>query len=164
MTAVSNTGPLIALAKVDKLSLLEKLFGRVFIPPAVHRELLAKSGPESARLDDALISFVEVAPIPSLTHEVKTATMRLDSGEQQAVGLAYERKVILIIDERLGRTAARRLGLTITGVIGVLIRAKEAELIQAVCPLLNEARQQGYWLSDEALNVAAKLAGEDEIS
>ena len=94
MTAVSNTGPLIALAKVDKLSLLEKLF----------------------------------------------------------------------IDERLGRTAARRLGLTITGVIGVLIRAKEAELIQAVCPLLNEARQQGYWLSDEALNVAAKLAGEDEIS
>jgi predicted nucleic acid-binding protein len=164
MTAVSNTGPLIALAKVDKLSLLEKLFGQLFIPPAVYRELLAKCGPESARLDDALVSFIEVATIPSLAPEVKTTTMRLDSGEQQAVALAYERKVVLVIDERLGRTAARRLGLTITGVIGVLIRAKEAGLIQAVCPLLNEACQQGYWLSDEALDVAAKLAGEDEKS
>ncbi len=53
MTVVSDTGPLIALAKVDRLSLLEQLFEHVFIPPIVHRELLAKSGTESARLDIA---------------------------------------------------------------------------------------------------------------
>ena len=42
MIVVSDTGPLIALAKVDQLSLLEKMFGEVHIPPAVHRELLVK--------------------------------------------------------------------------------------------------------------------------
>lgn len=61
MSIVSNTGPLIALAKVDLLPLLERLFKQVRIPPAVHRELLAKSGPEAARLDDALARFILVA-------------------------------------------------------------------------------------------------------
>jgi predicted nucleic acid-binding protein len=77
MTVVSDTGPLIALAKVDRLSLLEQLFEHVFIPPIVHRELLAKSGPESARLDNALLGFVEVTQVSSLAPEVKAATLRL---------------------------------------------------------------------------------------
>ena len=51
MNIVSNTGPLIALAKADQLRLLESLFSQVHIPPAVHRELLAKSGVEAERLD-----------------------------------------------------------------------------------------------------------------
>ena len=45
MTVVSDTGPLIALAKVDQLNLLQVLFREVHIPPAVHYELLAKYGP-----------------------------------------------------------------------------------------------------------------------
>jgi predicted nucleic acid-binding protein len=161
MTVVSDTGPLIALAKIDQLALLEQLFGQVVIPPAVHRELLAKSGPESVHLDDALLRFIEVAHIPPLAPEVKIATMHLGPGEQQAVALAYERKALLVIDDRLGRAAARRLGLAITGLVGVLVRAKEAELIPTVCSLLAEVRQQGYWLSDETLSIAVKLAGEE---
>jgi len=161
MTAVSNTGPLIALAKLDQLSLLEKLFGQIFIPPAVRRELLAKTGRESARLDDAMASFIEVAPIHSLAPEVKIATLRLDLGEQEAVALAYERQALLVIDDRLGRAAARRLDLAITGLMGVLVRAKEEGMIQKVRPLLDQVRQQGYWLSDKALEAAARLAEED---
>ena len=66
MTVVSDTGPLIALAKVDRLSLLEDLFGQIHIPPIVHRELLAKSGPEAARLDDAFTHVIQVAQAPRL--------------------------------------------------------------------------------------------------
>ena len=61
---ISNTGPSIALAKADQLALLESLFGRVRIPPAVHRELLTKVGPEAARLDEALRGLIEVTPAP----------------------------------------------------------------------------------------------------
>ena len=161
MTVVSDTGPLIALAKVDRLSLLEQLFEHVFIPPIVHRELLAKSGPESARLDNALSGFVEVTQVSSLAPEVESATRRLDPGERQAVALSYLHNTLLLIDDRLGRDAARRLDLAITGTIGVLFRAKEAELIPAVCPLLEEMRTSGYWLSDDILEVAASLSGED---
>ena len=68
--------------------------------------------------------------------------------------------MLLVIDDRLGRAAARRLGLAVTGTVGVLIRAKEVGLVPAVCPLLEEIRQQGYWLSDALLVTAARLAGE----
>ena len=44
MTIVTNTGPLVILAKIDHLALLQQMFTEVVIPPAVHRELLAKSG------------------------------------------------------------------------------------------------------------------------
>jgi predicted nucleic acid-binding protein len=158
---ISNTGPLIALAKADQLALLEALFVRVRIPPAVHRELLAKVGPEAARLDEALRGLIKVTPAAPLVPEVKTATLRLDAGEQQVIALAYEREAsLVIIDERLARTAARQLGLAVTGLVGVLLRAQEAGLVPAVRPLLEEIRQQGYWLSDEIMELAARLAGE----
>jgi predicted nucleic acid-binding protein len=74
--------------------------------------------------------------------------------------LAVERKALLLADDQMGRNAARRLGLAVTGVVGVLLRAKEAGLLETVRPLLVEMRQRGYWLSDEILNLAVRLAGE----
>ena len=122
---------------------------------------MAKSGPEAPRLDDALAHFIAVASVAQVSPEVEVATLGLGPSEQEAIALAYERKTLLVIDDILGRVSARRLGLSITGIVGVLIRAKEAALIPAVCPLLGEIRRQGYWLSDQLLDAAAKLAGED---
>ena len=70
MSVVSNTGPLIALAKIDQLGLLERLFGQVHIPPAVERELFAKAGVESSRLSAVLGTFIRVTNPQSLPPEV----------------------------------------------------------------------------------------------
>ena len=140
--------------------IFEDLFGQVHIPPVVHRELLAGRRSEAARLDESLGRFIQVVQ-PSLPpSRVQAETLRLDPGERQAIALAYELGVPLVVDDRLGRAAARRLGLAVTGTVGVLIRAKEVGLVLAVCPLLEEIRQQGYWLSDALLVTAARLAGE----
>jgi predicted nucleic acid-binding protein len=64
MTIVTNTGPLIILAKIDQLDLLRQMFTSVAIPPAVHRELMAKSGIEVRRLDAALTQFIEISVEP----------------------------------------------------------------------------------------------------
>jgi predicted nucleic acid-binding protein len=160
MIAVSDTGPLIALAKVDRLALLQEVFGQVLVPPAVERELIAKHGGESVRLEAALRSFLKVVPAPVLAPDVRFVTTRLDLGEQEAIALAYERRSLLVIDDRLGRAAARRLGLVVTGVVGVLVQAKQAGLVAGVRPLLDEMRRRGYWLSDEILDAASRLAGE----
>ena len=160
MSVITNTGPLIALAKIDQLSLLEQMFSKVLISPVIHQELLAKTGPETVQLDKALNHFIEVTPISDLSPEVEMATLRLDRGEQQAVALAYQLNELLIIDDRLGRNAARRLNLSITGTAGVLLQAKNFGLISAVSPLLNQVRDKGYWLSDELLNLITKLAEE----
>ena len=160
MAVVTNTGPLIMLAKIDQLTLLQQMFTTVFIPPAVHRELLAKSGPEVNRLDAALAQFIEIMPKPRLSSAVLTITGHLEAGEQQAIALAHAQKTTLVIDVRLGRLAARQLGIAVTGSAGILIESKRRGYIPAVIPLLEAARQHGYWLSDGLLAVAAKLTGE----
>lgn len=144
MTVVTNTGPLIMLAKIDQLELLRQMFTTIAIPPAVYRELLGKIGAEANRLDAALAQFIEVTAKPEPASTVRAATGHLDAGEQQAIALAHIRKTILVIDERLGRQAARQLDITITGSVGVLIEGKQRGYVAAVKPLLVAARQQGY--------------------
>lgn len=60
MIIVSNTGPLIGLAKINQIGLLRHLAAAVYIPPQVHRELLAKSGSEAAAIDKALKEFIQI--------------------------------------------------------------------------------------------------------
>jgi predicted nucleic acid-binding protein len=83
----SNTGPLIALAKADLLSVLQQVAGTVSVPRAVHRELLAKRGPEAVRLDDALASFLRVVELPA-SAETPQNLGGLGEGERQAIMLA----------------------------------------------------------------------------
>jgi predicted nucleic acid-binding protein len=157
---VADAGPLVALAKVNRLDLLGQLFDEVHIPPAVRQELAAKSGPEAARLDDALARFIRIhAPLPH-PPELEPAIGRLGPGEREAIALAYQTGALLLMDERRGRGAARLLGLKVTGVAGVLVEAKAAGLIPRVRPVLEEMRGAGYWLSDALLDSAAHLAGE----
>lgn len=92
--------------------------------------------------------------------EVEEATSRLGQGERQAIALACEQDALLLMDDRQGRIAARRLGLTVSGVVGVLIQAKAAGLIPSVREVLEEIRLQGYWLSDAVLEAATRQAGE----
>lgn len=86
----------------------------------------------------------------------------LDEGEKQAVALASElgEEVLLIIDDYAGRQAARKLGVAVTGLIGLLLLGKERGLVGKIGPLLDELRQAGYWLSDEIIGIAKGLAGE----
>jgi uncharacterized protein len=162
MDIVTNTSPLIMLAKIDQLGLLPQLFTTVSIPIGVYRELIAKSGVEAQRLEFAFSQFVEIREKPEFPPVVQTATKHLDPGEQQAIALAYLLNRPLVIDERLGRQAARLLGVQVTGSVGVLLQAKRQNLVPLVMPLLYRAREQGYWLSDELLAIAANEAQEIE--
>lgn len=121
MSLVSNTGPLIALAKVDQLCLLKELFGEVLIAPAVYREILAKVGPEAQRLDEAMREFIHITEPALISTNVEQITANLGVGEQQAIALAYKQATLLLIDDRSGRTTARHLGVKVTGTVGVLI-------------------------------------------
>ena len=60
MKIVADTGPIIGLAKIGRISLLKKLATEVLIPPIVHKELYGKIGSESDQIDQALSDFVHV--------------------------------------------------------------------------------------------------------
>lgn len=59
-----------------------------------------------------------------------------------------------------GRQAAREMGVAVTGLVGLLLLAKERGLVGGVSPLFQDLRQAGYWISDEIVDIALRLAGE----
>ncbi|MBO1350708.1 MAG: DUF3368 domain-containing protein [Hormoscilla sp. GUM202] len=164
MKIISNTGPIIALAKIGKLSLLKGLASEVFIPLTVYRELFAKVGIESQAIDQALVDFIRVAEVTDINPDVEIAIASLDEGEKQAIALAstFTEEIVLLLDDRAGRRVAQQLGFPTTGSIGVLLRLKEKRLIENVGVLLSEMREQGYWLSDRVIEDAKRLAQEDD--
>lgn len=69
---------------------------------------------------------------------IKNLSDSLDKGESAAISLALEIKAdYLAIDERAGREIAKKLGLKIIGLLGILVRAKKLGVIQKVKPILN---------------------------
>ena len=163
MKVVSDTGPIIALAKANRLSILKELFIEVFIPHAVHKELFAKTGSEGEQIERALNDFIHVSNLETLEEPVRLVLSDLDEGEKQAVGLASSmiKEVVLLLDDKAGRQAAAKLNIPVTGVVGILLLAKRKGLIKNATEIIEEIRNNGYWLSDEVINAVKLYAGEE---
>jgi predicted nucleic acid-binding protein len=146
MTVVSNTSPITNLAAIGRLDLLHQLFGRVLVPQAVAEELAqdAENSPGRVIVDD-----VDWLAVYTVNDAALAASLELDIGEAEAIVLAGELNAqFLLIDERRGRHAAAKLGLTTIGVVGVLIEAKRQRLIDSLRPLLDELiARAGFWVS-----------------
>jgi hypothetical protein len=139
VTVVSDTSAITNLAAIHYLQLLPQLYDQVTIPEAVYRELADIDPPVPGTLEIQTVPWVEVRQVISreiverLQDEVK-----LDPGESEAIALALELDAdLLLIDERRGRAEADRLGIRITGLLGILIEAKGKNLIVAVRPLMD---------------------------
>jgi predicted nucleic acid-binding protein len=158
-TVVVNTTPLIALALIGQLDLLRHLYGKVVIPPAVKDEVLA-GGPGGIGVAE-LQRAKWIRTVPLQDPRRADLLSDLDRGEAEVIALAQELNAgLVIMDERLARRHAKRLGLTLTGTIGVLLRAKERKLVPAVGPLIDQLLQGGIWLGDDLVTEALRLAGE----
>jgi len=162
MKIVSDTGPIIGLAKIGKIILLRNIADEVIIPPMVYKELFGKIGPESNEIDQALNTFIMVKRDMAVEEAVKIELAGLGEGEKQAIGLAsrLDNDVILLLDDRAGREVAARLNIFTTGLIGLLLVAKEKGFVESVGTLIIELRNNGYWLLDDIMKTAIKLAGE----
>jgi predicted nucleic acid-binding protein len=132
---VSDTSPLRVLAHLDRLDILTRLFGTVYVPPSVVAELsVATSGVPALSIDRIPGARVQA---PTDLPRVRDLRERLGAGESEAIVLALElRADFVLIDESRGRAISERLGLTPLGALGLLVRAKHAGLLPAVAPLI----------------------------
>jgi hypothetical protein len=64
------------------------------------------------------------------------------------------------MDERRGRRVAKKRGLTVIGIAGVLLAAKSGGLIETVAPVVNSLSKEGYRLSNSLISEVLKLAKE----
>jgi uncharacterized protein len=89
----------------------------------------------------------------------------LDPGEREAIALAQELGALLIIDEAEGRQAAVKLGIRVTGTLGLLIEAKSRGLIPRVRDELDALMERTtFRISDELRKLVLQQAGELEAN
>ena len=159
---VADTGPLIGLARVDKLDLLHRLYGRVVVPPAVREELGIDSGHPGANVLSAAFKERWITVQRSRDLVVATElTGLLDPGEAQAIALAEQWAArFLLIDDAKGRKLAHRRGVPVIGVAGVLLAAKSKGILALVAPVLGDLSSAGYRLSSRLLDGVLSQAGE----
>jgi predicted nucleic acid-binding protein len=163
MILISNTSPIIALAKIEYLYLLNKLnFQKILIPPIVKKELWAKLGAESTIIEQALDNYIFTQTPQQLPQYIQNNISHLDAGEKQVIELALsiEEEHVVLLDDKAGRKAAQSFHLSILGTVGILLLAKKHQHIQSVTELLVLLRQKQYWLSGGLIKHVKKIAKE----
>lgn len=156
---VSNTTPFIALARIGRLDLLQRVFGRVLVPAVVASELSSANKSGSA-LDVAALSWVTVVDVDT----PEDIAERLDSGEAAAIALAIREKAdAVLLDEQRARKVAKALKLPVAGTFMVLLRAKWAGHVEAVRPLMDQLVAEGFHASADLVDEMLRRAGEAHI-
>lgn len=158
--AVADTGPLIHLAEIDALELLETI-DELLIPNTVYEELTAGGLPTG-------FASLETVQVPADTQSIGNHQRELDSGETAALAIANTRDAILLTDDLAARDAATSLGVEVHGSIGIIARGyAEGYLNQAEAAELMRALQHetSLFLTDAVVEQGIALlkdSGDDE--
>jgi predicted nucleic acid-binding protein len=149
-TIISDTSCLILLDKINELHLLEKLFGTIITTQKVAEEF-----------GSSLPQWIHIRNPQDKKHII-ILEESLDTGEASAIALALETEdCLLIIDEYKGRKLATKLGLQITGTLGVIAQAKLAGHINSVKPIIDKIRATNFRISEQLELALLEQAGED---
>ena len=153
MLAVSNTSPISNLASIGRLELLKSQFSQVWILLGVAEELIAHPDPTSREaIQNAIRAQWIQIRTPQDSGLLRLLLMQLHRGEAEAIALATELNADrVLIDEQEGRQLASRTGLAVTGVLGILLRAKRAGEITAVKPEVDLLRSKAHFFVSPGL-------------
>ncbi|MDB9475917.1 DUF3368 domain-containing protein [Dolichospermum circinale] len=162
MIVVSNTSPITNLAAIEQIELLQKLYKTIIIPQAVYDEMANLGYEVPGTKEVKTLAWIQTQPVnnSTLVAELKT---EIDPGEAEAIALALEIKADrLIIDDYKGRVVATRLGLKVTGILGVLLVVKQRRLIENIKPVVNDLINiAGFHINPRLYTNILQTAGEE---
>src|SRR3989344_1931333 len=130
---ISNSSPLMYLAKIKRLDLLKRLFKEIIIPEEVYNEVVVKGKQE--KFTDAF--FIENA-LKDGWIKIKKVKKRkferllseIDIGESAVINLAKETNAdLILIDDASARTIAESIGLNVKGTLYVILLAFKNKII-----------------------------------
>lgn len=148
-TIISDTSCLIILLKVGELELLKKVYGEIVTTP----EIASEFGEE-------LPAWIEIKKVTDL-FKLQLLELQIDKGESSAIALALEiPHSTIILDDFKARKIASKLGISYTGTIGVIIKAKLKGIIPSIKPLLEKIKTTNFRISIELEIQALKEAKE----
>ena len=148
-TIISDTSCFIVLKNIGELDLLQKVYGKIITTPEIAEEF-----------GEELPNWVSIIKVKDKSRQL-ILEMQIDKGESSAIALAMETlDCTVILDDYKARVVAEKLGLTITGTIGVIIKAKLNGIIVSIKPMLAKLRKTEFRFSDEVEQNALKAANE----
>lgn len=157
---IADSGPLIALSRIGRLTLLQQLFGEIWITDTVQNELLGTGDfPGQAEIVAALAGWLHSVPVDMSGW--CTSNPDIDPGEASSICLAESHPAsLLIIDDKAGRLEAQDRGLRYMGLAGVIRLARQAGLIDTVRPVLEALLGVGYFLDKTVIRKILHGVGE----
>jgi predicted nucleic acid-binding protein len=159
MVVISNSSPIIHLAKIGRLNLLERLYSRILIPEKVYLECT-----DTVQYHTEVELITQSAWIKRYLIEddrlFNLFFAEIDAGEAESLVLALEQKAdLLLLDDQEARSMARKLGLPVTGTLGVLLKAKNEGMINSFAEDLQKLQRSGFWLSQDLVNTLLSSSG-----
>ena len=161
LLVISNSSPIMNLAIIGQLHLVQELFGEIIIPKEVWSELITEGKGKPGTNEIEKVKWIKVEEVKNISL-VKTLTKDLDVGESAAIALAIEKKAdLLLLDETDARNLAEFYNLTKTGVIGILMKAKKRSLIKEIKPMLEKLRIHAhFWIKPDLYDAILSKMGE----
>ena len=153
MTVVSDASPLITLAKIGRLDLLNRLYRTIVITPQVYEEVVVKGAGLAGSAEIAACEWIEVKPIQNVT-ALAAAQQKfgLGIGETSAIILGQEIGAdLVLIDEIKARKAAREQGLGVLGCVGLLEQAFGSHLLPDLAQVYRELVSCGAYIDRHIL-------------
>ena len=136
---ISDSTTIITLLNIERLDVLTNIFSCVYIPKKVYEEVVIE---EQIVLDEEFFVTKEIED----KKLYKLLSKSLDAGECEAIVLAKEMDLSLIIDEKKGRKIAFNLGINIFGFIGLLVLNYKNGLLtrEDTIDVFYRAKEQGF--------------------
>jgi len=147
---ITDTSCLIILEKIALLPVLHQLFSVVITTPEI-----------AAEYGSPLPEWIIIISVKDKSLQQKLTSM-VDKGEASAIALAHEiENKYLITDDLEARKLSIKLGLSIIGTLGVLLRAKQEGYISAVKPFVELIKQTDFRVSDDLYQTVLRKADEE---
>ncbi|AEM38526.1 hypothetical protein Pyrfu_0657 [Pyrolobus fumarii 1A] len=152
---VVNSSVVIALARVNLLDVIIRLYKEVIIPSAVYDEVVIRGQgrPGSEELEMLVQQGKARLLSPGDKRLVEALHDPLGLGEAEAIALALEHGCIVALDDRIARSKARSMGLKVIGTLGLLREAYDTNIIDKdrLIQSLEQLRQHGFRISERVL-------------
>jgi predicted nucleic acid-binding protein len=155
MILIADSSALVALSIVNQLDILEKLFGKVYVPRAVYEEVSKNNKVESYNLTTYCKD--KVLDIQSSAN----FNISLGRGESESIVLYTEQNAdFLLCDDKKAKKFAQSFGLKVIGSLGILLKAKETKLIDEITPLIEILKESRIFIDNKTYALVLRMSGE----
>ena len=151
---IADSSTLIALLDTGNFSLLFKLFEELIITAEVYEEITYNNLHKQTIEDYLSLNRLKLQTIKH-NDMYEMLTKRLDAGESASIVLAKELQLPLIIDEKKGRKVANSLGINIIGLVGIILKLLQKNIIskKRALDIVKDLEKNNFRLSNELKNL-----------